>query len=104
MAKYCGKIGYVITKDQGHGIYSEVETERKYYGESFRSSRRLQSGEQVNDNINISNQISVVADPFAMSNYFWIRYAEFMGTKWKVTDVEVQYPRLVLTLGGLYNG
>lgn len=32
-----------------------------------------------------------------------MRYAEFGGVKWKVTDVKVQYPRLILTFGGIYH-
>ena len=70
----------------------------------IRNTRRLQSAEQVNDNINIANDLSIIADPYAINNFHTMRYAEFMGTKWKISNVEVQYPRLILTLGGLYNG
>ena len=66
--------------------------------------RKLQNSGGVNDNVNIANKISIVSDPFADQNFHSIRYAEYMGTKWKVTDVEVLYPRLLLTLGGVWNG
>ena len=104
MAKYYGLIGYAETVETAPGVWKEQITERVYYGDVIRNSRRLQSTEHLNDDVNISNQISIVADPYAINNFHSMRYAEFMGAKWKVSDIEVQYPRLLLTLGGLYNG
>lgn len=103
MAKWCGQIGFAETKETSPGIWEEDIIERKYRGDLIRNSRRLQSSDKVNDNINISNQISIVADPYANENFYSMRYAYFWGTKWKITDIEVQYPRLLLTLGGVYN-
>lgn len=104
MAKFYGKIGYANTVETKPGVYEEQIVERSYYGDLIRNTRRLQSADQVNDNINISNEISIVADPYATNNFHTMRYAVFMGTKWKVSNVEVSYPRLILTLGGVYNG
>ena len=104
MAKYYGVIGYAETVETAPGVYEEQITERNYYGELVRNTRRLQTSDQVNDNINIANEISIIADPFATQNFHAMRYIEFMGAKWKITNVEVKYPRLVLTIGGLYNG
>ena len=104
MAKFYGAIGYAKTVETMPGVWAEQITERDYYGDVIRNSRRLQSSDKVNDDINISNQISIVADPYAINNFHSMRYAKFMGAKWKISDVEVQYPRLLLTLGGLYNG
>ena len=104
MAKFYGAIGYAKTVETMPGVWTEQITERDYYGDVIRNSRRLQSSDKVNDDINISNQISIVADPYAINNFHSMRYAEFMGAKWKISDVEVQYPRLVRSLGGLYNG
>lgn len=104
MAKFYGAIGYAKTVETMPGVWTEQITERDYYGDVIRNSRRLQSSDKVNDDINISNQISIIADPYAINNFHSMRYAEFMGAKWKISDVEVQYPRLLLTLGGLYNG
>lgn len=103
MAKWYGEIGFAETVETKPGVWVEQITSRNYYGDTIRNSRRLQSANQLNDNINISNQISIVADPYANNNFHSMRYAEFMGTKWKISDVEVQYPRLILTLGGAYN-
>ena len=104
MAKYYGVIGYAETVETAPGVYEEQITERNYYGELVRNTRRLQTSDQVNDNINIANEISVIADPFATQNFHAMRYVEFMGAKWKITNVEVRYPRLILTIGGVYNG
>ena len=104
MAKYYGVIGYAETVETAPGVYEEQITERNYYGELVRNTRRLQtSGSSVNDNVVVS-KISVIADPFATQNFHAMRYVEFMGAKWKITNVEVRYPRLILTIGGVYNG
>lgn len=105
MAKFCGVIGFAETKEVRPGFWDEQITEKgPYFGDEVRNTRRLQSADQTNDNVNISNEISIVADPYANQNFHSMRYAQFMGTKWKITNVEVRYPRLILTLGGVYNG
>ena len=104
MAKYYGKIGFAESVESAPGVHVEKIVERNYYGELVRNSRRLQSANQLNDNINISNEISIVADPYADKNFHMMRYIEFMGTKWKIDNVEVQPPRLILTAGGVWNG
>ena len=103
MAKWYGMIGYVETVETTPGNWDEQLTERPYYGDVIRNTRKLQGAEKVNDDISIANEISVVADPFACQNFHRMRYIEFMGAKWKVSNVEVQYPRLILTIGGVYN-
>lgn len=104
MAKWYGKIGYAESVESEPGDWDEVITERSYYGELERNTRALQNSEGTNKNVNISNQISILADPYANQNFHAMRYAEFMGTKWTISNVEVSYPRLKLTLGGVYNG
>ena len=103
MAKFFGKIGYAETKQTSPGVWEEEITEREYFGDLTRNTRRLQSSGNFNDNIVVSNEISIVSDPFANQNFHAMRYVEFMGTKWKITNVEVRYPRLILTLGDVYN-
>ncbi|MCF8018190.1 MAG: hypothetical protein K9L62_02205 [Vallitaleaceae bacterium] len=104
MGKFYGEIGYVITIETSPGIWEPTISTKNYYGDVIRNTRRLQTSGSVNDDINVSNIISILADPFAYENFHAIRYVVYMGTKWKVTDVDVQYPRLNLTLGGVYNG
>lgn len=105
MAKYYGMIGFATTEETEPGLWEEKITEREYCGDLVRNTRRLEtSSSSVNDNVNISNEISIIADPYAQLNFHAMRYATFMGTKWKVTSVDVQYPRLILTMGDEYNG
>ena len=103
--KYYGKIGYVENIETSPGVWTESKVvERVYTGDIIRNTRRRDSGENLNDDINISNEISIVADSFAHQNFHLLRYAEWMGTRWKITNVDVQPPRLILSLGGVYNG
>ncbi len=104
MAKFYGVIGYIETVETKPGVWKPKETRREYFGDLIRNMRRYESAGQVNDNLNIANEISIVADLYACQNFHSMRYAEFMGVKWKITSVEVQYPRLILTIGGVYNG
>lgn len=104
MAKIYGVIGYAEQVETRPGIWEDQITERNYYGELIRNNRRLESSGTLNDDINISNDVSIIADPFAYQNFHTMKYFEFMGTKWKITTVDVQYPRLRLTLGGVYHG
>lgn len=103
MSKFYGAVGYTKTVETSPGVSVEQITERNYYGDVIRNTRRLQSADKVNDDINISNEISIVADPYANDHFYAIRYVVFQGAKWKVSNVDVQYPRLILSLGGLYN-
>lgn len=104
MAKFFGIIGFVFYQEKSPGVMMEIPVPRRYRGDLLENARRLVSTDQANDDLTISNRISIVADPYARDNFHAIRYVEFMGTKWKVTNVSVEYPRLVLTLGGVYNG
>ena len=103
MAKFYGSIGYGTTVETSIGIWTEQIKERKYSGELIRNTRSLRSTDQLNDNINIANEVSIIADPYANKNFHSMRYIEFMGTKWKISKVEVRCPRLILTIGGTYN-
>lgn len=104
MAKFYGAIGYAETVETDPGVWKEQITERNYYGDLIRNTRRLESSGNLNDDINVSNEISIVADPFAIQNFHAMRYVEFMGAKWKISNIEVRHPRLILSVGGLYNG
>ena len=104
MAKFYGKVGYGISKETVPGVWVDEIVERPYYGELIRNTRKMQMSDKVIDDINIANEISILADPFARDNFQYMQYVEFMGVKWKVTTIDVQFPRLILSIGGLYNG
>ena len=103
MAKYCGVIGFGQTTEDAPGVWIEHIKGKTYCGDLIRNSSRLQTSDKVNDDITISNQISVILDPYLEANFHSIRYVTFMGAKWKVSNIEVNNPRIVMTLGGLYN-
>ena len=104
MARFSGKVGYVENKKIGPGKWGPEVTERHYYGDVTRAVRRLENGQDINDDVVVNNEISIVADPYAQTHFFAIRYVEWQGVQWTVSNVEVLYPRLILTLGGVYHG
>ena len=104
MAKWYGVIGYSTSVEETPGKWVDKIIERNYFGDLTRNTRSLQSSGQLNDNIDVANEISILADPFAYDNFHSMKYVEFMGTKWKIGKIEVLRPRLILTIGGVYNG
>lgn len=104
MAKWFGRIGYVIERETKPGVWREETDIRSYYGDIIQMNRRTDSSEYLNDNINISNRFSIIADPFAIQNSQYMKFLEFMDVNWKITSVEMQYPRLIISVGGIYNG
>lgn len=104
MTKFYGKVGYGTNTDNGNGVWEDVITERKLYGEVVKNTRRLITGQDINSKLTTGNSISVLADAYALQNFFAIRYVEWSGALWTVIDVEEQRPRLLLRLGDVYNG
>lgn len=108
MAKFSGMIGFGIDTEydpENHpGVWKPILIERKYKGDLMRVSKQNRTGNNLNDSIVFQNEISIVADPFAFENYSNIRYVEYMHAKWKVSNVRVEYPRLILGMGEIYNG
>lgn len=104
MNKWFGKVGYANSSEVRPGVCEEVITEREYFGDVVRFNKQTENSGEVIDNISVTVSISIVADPFAYDHFHTIKYVEYMGSKWKVKTVDPQYPRLVLSLGGLYNG
>lgn len=103
MAKFCGQIGFIKTVETEPGIWEEsLVEEKKYYGDITRNIFKYQNNGQVNDNINISNTISIISDPYANNNLQYMKYVVFNGAKWKISNIDIQPPRLILTLGDLY--
>lgn len=102
--KFYGPVGFSETVEKRRGVKTQEPVEYNYSGDVLKRSAHYQNGESVNDNINVPHQISILADPYARKHFYTIKYVKWMGAAWKVTDVSVQYPRLVLTLGGVYHG
>ena len=105
MAKFYGPIGYSVSTEVRPGVWKDTIDERNYYGDLIRdTSRWTASQDSTNDDLTINNQISIVADPFAENNFHSMKYVRFMGANWKITSVEPRFPRLILSVGGVYNG
>jgi len=106
MARFFDKVGYgeSVEAPSGSGVHKDVMTERQYYGDVIRNTRRLEPGDKLNDDIVVDNSISIVADEHAIKHFFNIKYVRWAGVLWSVTSVEVKAPRLILSLGSVYNG
>ena len=105
MARFYDVVGYAPSNiETAPGVWEDVVVERKYFGDVLRNTRRLEGGDQVNNDITVGNSISIVADDDALGGFFNMRYVKWMGTNWIISDIEVQSPRLILRLGGVYNG
>lgn len=102
--RYSGNVGYGTSVESAPGVWVDSIVVRPYSGDVIRNTRRLTEGEDLNPDLSVSNSISIVADAYANGHFFEIRYVEWAGTLWTVTDVEVQAPRLLLRLGEVYNG
>lgn len=101
--KYCGMIGFAETVETSPDVWAEQIVEYPYYGDVLNFGSRMSAGSEINDSISVSSRISIVADPYAREHFFNMRYIIWQGAKWKTASIEVEFPRLIITLGGLYN-
>ena len=104
MAKYCGMIGFSSSSETKPGVWEDVVTERKYRGDIVRDYRRSYRTDEVVRDYNISNTFSIVADSYMYENFQFLKYLRYLGVAWKIESVEVQYPRLLISVGGVWNG
>lgn len=104
MAKYYGIVGYAVTVETSPGVWTEQIVERPYKGDVKRIYKRADSEERVNPDLDVSNEISILSDPYADQHFHQIRYVAWAGALWNVKGVTVERPRLRLTIGGVYNG
>lgn len=104
MSKYHGKVGYAIPESKTLGVVIHKIVERPHYGDVSQNTVKWEKGEGLNDNLDINTEISIVADPFAMTHFHMIRYVEYFGARWTVKRAVPSRPRIKLTLGGVYNG
>lgn len=105
MTKYYGRIGFVKPEETVPGVWVDVATEREYPGDIIKNVRRWDTrSDGINDNLNLNNSISIIADDFMLENASYIKYVELMGSLWDITTIDIQRPRLTLTIGGVYNG
>lgn len=104
MTRFAGTVGFGVSTEIRPGVFQDVITEKSYFGDVTREARQAISSEKVNDDITVEHTIEIVADAFASDNFFAMRYVRWGGTLWKVSNVEIRAPRLLLRLGGAYHG
>lgn len=104
MAKYSGMIGYSKSVETTPGIYEDVVEEHRHYGDVLQDSRRYEESDKVNGDLRVSNRISIIADKFARDNMYAMKYLTLFGQRWTISKVDVNSPRFIISLGGLYNG
>jgi len=100
--KYYGVIAYSTTEETAPSVWTEVIKRVAYRGDILRFHSKQESA-GVNDDINVTNKLSIIGDPYAFEHFQYIKYVEWLGSKWKVTSVDVEFPRLILSIGGVYN-
>lgn len=104
MAKFYGAVGYGLAHETKPGYFEVRIEERNYSGDVIKDAHRWENSEHLNDNLKLANRVSIVADAYAYEHASAIRYVSWMGTKWKVSELDIQRPRIILSLGGVYNG
>lgn len=104
MARFYGNVGFCYAVEGEHSVSEDVAVEHPYYGDVLQFSSRFTSADKVLDDLTLNNRISIIADAFANEHFHQIKYVEYMGARWEVTNVTVERPRLILSFGGVYNG
>lgn len=104
MAKFHGEIGYGESVETAPGVWQDRIVEKQYYGDVVKNTLQIKEGEKINNDISVGNSISIVADAYANEHFFAMKYIRWAGTRWTISNVDVQSPRLLLRLGGVYNG
>jgi hypothetical protein len=104
MSKFAGLVGYVTQEESAPGVWTQVDKTSKMKGDIIRQSSSSQNGDKINSDVALSHRVSLLGDSYAFNNYFAIKWIQIDGRKWQVTSVELQRPRIILTVGGLWNG
>lgn len=104
MAKFHGNIGFSITEETVPGVWEDKVVEFPYKGEFITDYRRWDSGQKINDDLSLNNSISIIADDFLNENMQAMKYVCYMGSRWKISSIELARPRLKLSFGGVYDG
>lgn len=103
--KYVGNIGFLSSNTEvTGGIATQPIISKRYFGEIITTSSRLQTQDKINPDVTINNSIAILLDGYLNNNLSNIVYVEFLNKKWSVSSIELRHPRVILSLGGLYNG
>lgn len=103
--KFSGKAGFRIDDVEIEpGVYKPQVVVKAIKGSVVSNSYQHQNSDKSTiDNVRITNQLSIVANQFLNKHITNLMYVEFQGVKWKVESFDIQPPRVVVSLGGVYN-
>lgn len=94
-----------MSGESSPGVWTNQVVERNYTGEVTRNSKRFENeGNQVNDELIVNNELTIISDPFATEHFHQLKYIDWMGALWKIRTATIEYPRIRLTVGGVYDG
>jgi hypothetical protein len=103
MAKFTGKVGFIEFVESEPGLFRPVVIEKSFSGDLLLDRRGWKASEHTSGDVFVSNRISLLANADLVNNLANIKYVIFMGVKWKVATFEILLPRVILTLGEVYN-
>lgn len=103
--KFMGIVGFWKNDEETTpDVWRPKIVEKSYVcEEASKQNRQSQPSSYQNENLIVNNQISILSDLYAMENWHSIRYIVWNRIPWRVSRVTVEYPRLILELGGVYN-
>ena len=102
--RFFGKVGYQIETEDTDSVWVKTMVAKSYFGDVIRNNTRRDTGDTINDQVDVNNRISIVADPFAFENFQNMKYVEWLKQLWNIKSIELQPPRIILEVGGVYNG
>jgi len=104
MARFSGEVGYVTQEETTPGVWTSVDKVRTMRGDLIRQNANNRDSDKANGDVSLNHRVSLVGDAYSFANYFNIKWIKIDGYKWKVTSIEIQSPRIIVTIGGMYNG
>lgn len=109
MSKWCGKIGLAICAEEdpenNPGVWTDIIKEVPAKGEIIKTSYRYQSNtDSTNDDISLNMSLSIISNTYLTNNFQSIKYITYKNGVWSVTGVSLENRRLILSIGGIYNG
>jgi hypothetical protein len=109
MARFTGLVGYVTQEESVPGVWSQSETPKMMKGDIIRQSitngkgDRVADSGKVNDDVSLGHRVSLIGDAYAFANCFNMKWVQINGIKWSISSIEMQRPRIIVSLGGMWN-
>jgi hypothetical protein len=104
MARFYGPVGFGEAVKTAPGVTKDVITEKNFFGDVLRNNVKSENAQSVNANVTVNNTISIVANTYAIDHLTNIRYIKWLGKNWEIDSIDVELPRLIFRLGGVYRG